>query len=127
MPAEGFGPTPPAVCVAVSHGKRCGPGELQPEGDVMVRMCFQRRGLTMHVDMLGNLWRKFSAPLGPFISMDAGRPRNPLQPWRRKTRNVTPRGQWSPLPGYRGSRKRAGPGSQVSRLAHSALPWRLPA
>lgn len=57
----------------------------------------------------------------------AGRPRNPLQPWRRKKRNVTPRGQWPPLLGYRGSCTRAGPGSQVSRLAHSALPWRLPA
>lgn len=59
--------------------------------------------------------------------MGAGRPRNPLQPWRRKKRNVTPRGQRSPLPGYKGSCTRAGPGSQVSRLAHSALPWRLPA
>jgi len=59
--------------------------------------------------------------------MGAGRPRNPLQPWRRKKRNVTRRGQQSPLLGYRGSCTRAGPGSQVSRLAHSALPWRLPA
>lgn len=59
--------------------------------------------------------------------MGAERPRNPLQPWRRKKRNVTPRGQWSPLPGYEGSCNRAGPGSQVSGLAHSTLPWRLPA
>ena len=35
MPAEGCGLTPLAVCVAVSHGKHCSPGELWPEGDVM--------------------------------------------------------------------------------------------
>lgn len=35
MPAEGCGLTPLAVCVTVSHGKRRGPGELRPEGDVM--------------------------------------------------------------------------------------------
>lgn len=59
--------------------------------------------------------------------MAAGALINPLQPQRRKKRNVTPRGQWSPLLGYRGSCIRAGLGSQVSGLAHSALPWRLPA
>ncbi|TNN74936.1 hypothetical protein EYF80_014854 [Liparis tanakae] len=46
------------------------------------------------------------------LRMGAGRPRNPLQPWRRKKRNVTLRGQQSPLLGYRGSCTRAGPGSQ---------------
>lgn len=59
--------------------------------------------------------------------MGAGRTRNPLQPRRRKRRNVTPRGQWSPLQGYRGSCTRAGPGSQVSGLARWALRWRPPA
>lgn len=42
--------------------------------------------------------------------MGAGRPRNPLQPQRRKNWNVTLRGQRSPLLGYRGSCTRAGPG-----------------
>lgn len=32
------------------------------------RMCFQWWGLTMHVDMLRDLWRKFSAPLGLSVS-----------------------------------------------------------
>lgn len=33
--AKGCGLTPLAVCVTVSHGKRCSPGGLWPEGDVM--------------------------------------------------------------------------------------------
>lgn len=57
----------------------------------------------------------------------AGEPGIPCSLQRRKKRNLTPRGQRSPLSGYRGSCARAGLGSQVSALALLALPWRLPA
>lgn len=66
---KGCGCTPLAVCVSLSAmgntavQEGCGQWVTWWES-----MCFQWRGLAMHAVMLKDLWRKFSAPLGLFMS-----------------------------------------------------------